>query len=84
MDRMATNADFEILAEAQSDTRIVLTKDKDFGDIAVHAGLPAECGVILLRESLQAQHSAEVREYVEEQIKQTQVIIDQMTLALES
>lgn len=49
MDRMGTNADFEILAEAQSEIRIVLTNDKDFGDIAVHAGLPAECGVILLR-----------------------------------
>ncbi len=49
MDRMATNADFEILAEAQCEIRIVLTNDKDFGDIAVHAGLPAECGVILLR-----------------------------------
>lgn len=49
MDRMATNADFEILAEAQIESRIVLTNDKDFGDIAVHAELPAECGVILLR-----------------------------------
>ncbi len=31
---MATNADFEILAEAQIESRIVLTNDKDFGDIA--------------------------------------------------
>ncbi len=26
-----------------------LTNDKDFGELAVHANLPAECGVILLR-----------------------------------
>ena len=49
LERMATEADFQILAAAQLEKRIVLTNDKDFGDLAVHAGLPAECGVILLR-----------------------------------
>ena len=49
LDRMAKDADFQILATAQSETRIVLTNDKDFGELAVHAGLPADCGVILLR-----------------------------------
>jgi len=49
MERMATDADFEILAVAQGDSRIVLTNDKDFGELAVQAGMPADCGVILLR-----------------------------------
>jgi predicted nuclease of predicted toxin-antitoxin system len=46
---MASDEDFRILSAAQSEKRIVLTNDKDFGDLAVYAGLPAECGVILLR-----------------------------------
>ena len=29
--------------------RILLTNDKDFGDLAFHAGLPATCGIILIR-----------------------------------
>jgi predicted nuclease of predicted toxin-antitoxin system len=49
LDRMATDPDFAILAEAQRETRIVLTNDKDFGELAVRFGLPAGCGVILLR-----------------------------------
>jgi predicted nuclease of predicted toxin-antitoxin system len=49
LERMARDSDFEILAAAQSESRVVLTNHKDFGDLAVHAGLPAECGIILLR-----------------------------------
>ena len=49
LERMATDADFKILAAAQHDSRLVLTNDKDFGELAVRAGLPASCGVILLR-----------------------------------
>jgi predicted nuclease of predicted toxin-antitoxin system len=49
LERMATDADFKILATAQLDARIVLTNDKDFGELAVRSGLPASCGVILLR-----------------------------------
>jgi len=49
LERMATDTDFEILAEAQRTKRIFLTNDKDFGDLAFRSGLPAECGVILLR-----------------------------------
>jgi hypothetical protein len=29
--------------------RILRTHDKDFGDLAFHAGLPATCGIILIR-----------------------------------
>ncbi len=41
-----------ILGRAQLEQRIVLTFDKDFGDLAFHWGLRAECGVILFRISL--------------------------------
>jgi predicted nuclease of predicted toxin-antitoxin system len=51
LEAMATEPDFEILSLAQSSNRIVLTNDKDFGELAFHAGLPSESGVILLRLS---------------------------------
>jgi predicted nuclease of predicted toxin-antitoxin system len=38
-----------ILARAQAESRIVLTNDKDFGELAFRRRLPAACGVILLR-----------------------------------
>jgi predicted nuclease of predicted toxin-antitoxin system len=41
--------DYVILAIAQTTQRIVVTQDKDFGELAFHAGLPADCGVILFR-----------------------------------
>jgi predicted nuclease of predicted toxin-antitoxin system len=43
--------DDAILARAQTEKRIVLTHDKDFGELAFCVGLSAECGVILLRLS---------------------------------
>ena len=43
--------DDAILARAQAEKRLVLTHDKDFGELAFRCGLPAECGVILLRLS---------------------------------
>jgi predicted nuclease of predicted toxin-antitoxin system len=49
LERLAAESDFAILSVAQHEVRTVLTNDKDFGHLAVHAGLPAECGVILLR-----------------------------------
>jgi len=42
-------SDKEILALAIREERILLTFDKDFGEIARAATLPAKCGVILLR-----------------------------------
>ena len=44
-------ADEDILARAQRDNRLVLTHDKDFGELAFRFGLPSDCGVILLRLS---------------------------------
>lgn len=41
--------DEAILARAQAEKRIVLTHDKDFGELAFRIGLPADCGVILMR-----------------------------------
>lgn len=44
-------ADPEVLAWAVRDHLILLTFDKDFGDLAFHAGLPASCGIVLFRLS---------------------------------
>lgn len=37
--------DSEILARAQAESRILVTLDKDFGEMAVHRGLP-HCGIL--------------------------------------
>lgn len=42
-------SDAEVLAAAQSQSRIVLTFDKGFGELAFRFGLPATSGVILFR-----------------------------------
>jgi predicted nuclease of predicted toxin-antitoxin system len=44
-------SDIVILARAQSELRLVITQDKDFGELAFRTGLPAQCGVILFRLS---------------------------------
>lgn len=41
--------DHQIVARAEREGRILLTFDKDFGDIAFRSGLPPTCGIILLR-----------------------------------
>jgi len=43
----ATDAD--VLAWAAVEERVLLTFDKDFGELARGSGLPAACGVVLLR-----------------------------------
>jgi len=43
--------DREILAAAQQDDRLVVTFDKDFGELAYRFGLPAAAGVVLFRLS---------------------------------
>jgi predicted nuclease of predicted toxin-antitoxin system len=43
--------DRAVLARAQADKRVLVTCDKDFGELAVRIGLPAGCGVVLLRPS---------------------------------
>jgi predicted nuclease of predicted toxin-antitoxin system len=46
---MRSENDDVILARAQAEQRIVVTLDKDFGELAFRSKLPAECGVILFR-----------------------------------
>lgn len=41
--------DHEVLAWAERDGRLVVTLDKDFGELAVRRGLSASSGVVLLR-----------------------------------
>ena len=41
--------DVAVLARAQAEVRVVLTQDKDFGELAYRTGLSAGCGVILFR-----------------------------------
>jgi predicted nuclease of predicted toxin-antitoxin system len=45
-------ADPDVLARAVAEDRVLVTFDKDFGELAYHYGLPASCGVILFRLSL--------------------------------
>ena len=47
--QMRGASDEEILARARLEERILLTFDKDFGDLAFRKGLPAACGIVLFR-----------------------------------
>ena len=42
-------SDPEVLARAAREARILLTFDKDFGELARKSALPATCGVVLFR-----------------------------------
>jgi predicted nuclease of predicted toxin-antitoxin system len=46
--------DREVLSWAVREERVLLTFDKDFGELALHSTLPNACGVILLRVSMAA------------------------------
>lgn len=46
---MRGSSDASILERARNESRIVLTLDKDFGELAYGAGLPAACGIVLFR-----------------------------------
>jgi predicted nuclease of predicted toxin-antitoxin system len=46
---MRSESDDAILTRAQAEDRIVVTHDKDFGELAFRSQLPATCGVILVR-----------------------------------
>ena len=48
---MRGQEDATILARAQAEARLVVTQDKDFGELAFRSGLPAQCGIILFRLS---------------------------------
>ena len=56
--------DEEILQRAQYDKRVVITFDKDFGELAFRWGLPATCGVVLFR--LKTQSPEHVRDRIVE------------------
>ena len=43
------STDEAILAQAQTESRVLLTFDKDFGELAFRRGLPASSGIILFR-----------------------------------
>jgi Domain of unknown function (DUF5615) len=42
-------ADAAVLAMAVRESRILLTFDKDFGELAAHSALSPDCGVVLFR-----------------------------------
>jgi predicted nuclease of predicted toxin-antitoxin system len=46
---LPSRSDAALLEIAQRESRVVLTCDKDFGELAFHWGLPASCGVVLFR-----------------------------------
>lgn len=54
--------DIEVLALARTENRILLTFDKDFGELAFHAKLPVGCGIVLFRISMPS--SAEVAHFI--------------------
>ena len=41
--------DISVLAVAQAENRIIVTQDKDFGELAFRERLPSDCGIILFR-----------------------------------
>jgi len=45
------SSDTQVLARAQAEGRVLLTFDKDFGELAFRSGLPASSGVVLFRIS---------------------------------
>jgi len=55
------NSGDQVLARAQIEERILITFDKDFGELAFRSKLPAASGVILFRISApSSQHVAQV------------------------
>lgn len=44
-----SSADEAVLARAIAEKRVLLTFDKDFGELAFRRGLPAACGIVLFR-----------------------------------
>lgn len=43
------SSDEDILARGVAEKRIVITFDKDFGELAFRSHLPSQCGIILFR-----------------------------------
>jgi len=54
-------SDIQVLERAHNENRLLITFDKDFGELAFRYGLPATCGIILFRISAPSpEHIAEV------------------------
>jgi predicted nuclease of predicted toxin-antitoxin system len=64
----AGSKDEAVLQRAQDEARILITFDKDFGELAFRRGLPASSGIILLR--ITAPSAAHVAQVVREAIEQ--------------
>ncbi len=62
---MPGEPDSQILRRAQQETRVLITFDKDFGDLAFRSGLPAQCGVVLFRISIPSPEIAACRAVAE-------------------
>ena len=50
--------DASVLSRARAEGRVLLTFDKDFGELAFRSGLPSSCGVMLFRLALPSPESA--------------------------
>lgn len=48
---MAGASDLDVLQRAKAEKRLVITHDKDFGELAFAFGLPAVSGIVLFRLS---------------------------------
>jgi predicted nuclease of predicted toxin-antitoxin system len=46
------STDVKVLARAQAESRILVTFDKDFGELAFRSGFPALSGIVLFRISM--------------------------------
>ena len=53
--------DPEVIERAMQEGRVLLTFDKDFGEIAFRARLPASCGVVLFRMPMPRSEEAGTR-----------------------
>ena len=58
---MGGATDEEVLAHAISESRVLLTFDKDFGELVFQLGLPATCGIILFRIPTKSPNSVAVK-----------------------
>lgn len=55
------STDLQVLERAQNEGRVLITFDKDFGELAFRYLLPASCGIILFRISTpSAEHVSRV------------------------
>ena len=45
------SSDLQVIARAQAGNRMLVTFDKDFGELAFRSGLPASSGIVLFRIS---------------------------------